>query len=284
MFRKKTSSSKKPKSSNKRYSAAWVICTCYGVLRNANTPYDTHPLKQDVLFIADLHLALGKVEITRRFLNFLQHRAAHASALYILGDLFDAWIGDDDNTPPNKAIKQALRTLKDSGSEIFLLQGNRDFLLGQQFCIESGVTLLDDYALIYLDGKPVLLTHGDLLCSDDLAYQAFRIKSRSNDWQQNVLSKPLWLRLLAARWYRFRSYFHKRGKTQEIMDVNQHTVIEALQKYGCYTLIHGHTHRPADHQLLIDGCPAQRIVLADWKKDSGEVLCWRDGNFSREML
>jgi len=241
-------------------------------------------LQPDILFIADLHLALGKADITRRFLNFLQHRAKQAAALYILGDLFDAWIGDDDNTPPNKTIKKALRTLKDGGTEIFLLQGNRDFLLGQQFCIESGVTLLDDYALIYLDGKPVLLTHGDLLCSDDLAYQSFRIKSRTNEWQDNVLSKPLWLRLLAARWYRFRSYFHKRGKTQEIMDVNPQTVIEALQKYGCSTLIHGHTHRPAEHELWFDDHAAQRIVLADWKPGSGEVLCWNGSNFVREAL
>lgn len=241
-------------------------------------------MKQDILFIADLHLALGKADITRRFLDFLQNRARQAAALYILGDLFDAWIGDDDNTPPNKTIKNALRALKDSGTEIFMLQGNRDFLLGQRFCIESGVTLLDDYALIYLDGKPVLLTHGDLLCSDDLAYQAFRLKSRSSEWQNNVLSKPLWLRLLAARWYRFRSYFHKRGKTSEIMDVNLQTVLEALHKYGCYTLIHGHTHRPGNHGFLVDGHLAQRLVLADWKQGSGEALCWNGSDFLREAL
>lgn len=241
-------------------------------------------LKQDILFIADLHLALGKPEITRRFHDFLRHRASRAAALYILGDLFDAWIGDDDHTPPNKAIKQALRELKDSGCEIFLLQGNRDFLLGQQFCIESGVTMLDDYALIYLDGKPVLLTHGDLLCSDDVAYQAFRVKSRSSAWQNNVLSKPLWLRLLAGRWYRFRSYFHKRGKKSEIMDVNQQTVLDVMQKYGCYTLIHGHTHRPDRHQLLLNGQAAERIVLADWKSHRGEALCWNGSEFSRETL
>lgn len=241
-------------------------------------------LNQDILFIADLHLALGKPEITRRFLDFLRQRGGRTAALYILGDLFDAWIGDDDNTPPNKSVKQALRELKESGCEIFLLQGNRDFLLGQQFCIESGVTMLDDYALIYLDGKPVLLTHGDLLCSDDVAYQAFRLKSRTSEWQNNVLSKPLWLRLLAARWYRFRSYFHKRGKTAEIMDVNPQTVLEALRKYGCYTLIHGHTHRPAEHQLLVDGHPAERIVLADWKRDRGEALCWNGREFVRQIF
>lgn len=231
-------------------------------------------MKQDILFISDLHISLEKTEITRRFLNFLEKRAVSAKALYILGDLFDAWIGDDDNTPPNKSIKKALRHLADSGTEIYLLQGNRDFLLGHDFCKETGITLLDDYAVIALNGNSILLTHGDLLCSDDLPYQAFRIKSHSTEWQKNVLSKPLWLRLLAARWYRFRSYFHKRNKTPEIMDVNQQTVRMVMQKYRCHTLVHGHTHRPALHEFEIDQRPAKRFVLADWKKDGAELLCW----------
>lgn len=241
-------------------------------------------MKQDILFISDLHLALEKAEITRRFLSFMQGRARDAKALYILGDLFDAWIGDDDNTPPNKTIKSALRELSASGTDIFLLQGNRDFLLGERFGRETGVRLLDEYATIDLGGTQVLLTHGDLLCSDDLPYQAFRIKAHSAEWQHYVLSKPLWLRLLAARWYRFRSYFHKRGKTQEIMDVNQNTVIEALQRHGCTVLIHGHTHRPADHHLTLNDQPALRIVLADWTRDSGETLCWNNGQFSRKAV
>ncbi len=241
-------------------------------------------MKQDILFISDLHLALEKTEITRRFLSFLQGRARDAKALYILGDLFDAWIGDDDNTPPNKTIKSALRELSASGTEIFLQQGNRDFLLGERFCRETGVQLLEEYATIELGDNKVLLTHGDLLCSDDLPYQAFRIKARSAEWQHGVLSKPLWLRLLAARWYRFRSYFHKRGKTQDIMDVNQRTVLESLQRYGCDTLIHGHTHRPADHRFMLDDKPALRIVLADWTRDHGEILCWNGGGFTREAV
>jgi len=241
-------------------------------------------LKKDLLFISDLHLALEKSEITRRFINFLRHRASQAQALYILGDLFDAWVGDDDNTPPNKAIKHALRELANSGTAIFLLQGNRDFLLGQRFCTETGITLLDEYAVIDLNGQPTLLTHGDLLCSDDLAYQAFRVKSHSHEWQQNVLSKPLLLRLLAARWYRFRSYFHKRHKTQEIMDVNPQTVLDVMQRYGCLTLIHGHTHRPADHEWIINGAVAKRLVLADWKQDAAEALCWNGTGFRRESV
>jgi len=241
-------------------------------------------LKQDILFISDLHIALEKTEITRRFLNFLNSRARQAQALYILGDLFDTWIGDDDNMPPNKTVKTALKALADSGTKILMLQGNRDFLLGQRFAEETGITLLDEYAVIELEGKLVLLTHGDLLCTDDLPYQAFRIKSHSPEWQQNVLSKPLWLRLLAARWYRLRSHFHKRRKTQDIMDVNQQTVKETMQHYQCHTLIHGHTHRPAIHDLTIDGHPAQRIVLADWKKDSAECLCWNGTKFQVERI
>ncbi|TCV80203.1 UDP-2,3-diacylglucosamine hydrolase [Methylomonas methanica] len=241
-------------------------------------------VKQDVLFISDLHLALEKPEITRRFLSFLQQRAIKAKSLYILGDLFDVWIGDDDNTRPIPAIKKALRQLADSGTEIFLLQGNRDFLLGQDFCKETGVRLLDEYATIELDGQRILLTHGDLLCSDDLAYQAFRIKSHSPEWQRNVLSKPLWLRLIAARWYRFRSYYHKRGKTLDIMDVNQDSVLESLRKYACYTLIHGHTHRPKLHEFTLDGLPAKRYVLADWKQDGAEILCWRNKHFETETV
>jgi len=241
-------------------------------------------LKTDILFISDLHLSLEKTGITRRFLAFLQGRAQAAKALYILGDLFDAWIGDDDNTPPNPAIKKALKQLSDTGTAIFLLQGNRDFLLGTDFCRETGISLLDEYAVIEIDGQPVLLTHGDLLCTDDLPYQAFRLKSHSPEWQRNVLSKPLLLRLLAARWYRFRSHFHKRGKTQEIMDVNQQTVLQVMQKYGCLTLIHGHTHRPARHEFMLEDKPAMRLVLADWKKDGAEILCRQNGDWQIEKI
>lgn len=241
-------------------------------------------MKQDLLFISDLHLALEKPEITRRFIDFLQQRAVAAKALYILGDLFDAWIGDDDNTPPNPTIKRALRQLTDSGAEVFLLQGNRDFLLGKAFCAETGIQLLEEYAVISLDGQPVLLTHGDLLCSDDLAYQAFRQKSHHPQWQQSVLSKPLFIRLLAARWYRFRSYFHKRNKTLEIMDVNQQTVIDVMRQFNCLTLIHGHTHRPAVHEFMLDGQQARRLVLAEWKRDGATVLCHNHGTWRVETI
>lgn len=273
MYPKPISSSKQLKLSNNRLNLGFVLKRAKPL-----------QLKTDLLFISDLHISLEKTEITRRFIQFLQHRARQAKRLYILGDLFDTWIGDDDNTPPNKTIKKALKALADSGTEIFLLQGNRDFLLGHRFCEETGVALLDEYAAIEISNHRVLLTHGDLLCTDDLPYQAFRIKSHNHEWQQNVLSKPLWLRLLAARWYRLRSYWHKRKKTQDIMDVNQQAVMASLQQYDCSILIHGHTHRPAFHELSIDGRTMQRIVLADWKKDSASCLCWNGQIFQTEQL
>ncbi|WP_349431638.1 UDP-2,3-diacylglucosamine diphosphatase [Methylomarinum sp. Ch1-1] len=241
-------------------------------------------MKQEIIFISDLHISLEKKAITRRFLAFLENRAVRAGALYILGDLFDAWIGDDDSTPPNKAIKKQLKQLTASGTAVYLQVGNRDFLLGRQFAEETGVRLLDDYHVIDLFGVQTLLTHGDLLCSDDIAYQQFRAKSRTTEWMADVLAKPLWLRLLAARWYRFRSHFHKRKKTQEIMDVNQQTVVDTMRRYRCKRLIHGHTHRPAVHDFDLDGCSAQRFVLADWKRQGADILCWTDEGYTIERL
>lgn len=241
-------------------------------------------MKQKTIFISDLHISLEKKEITQRFISFLQNQALTASAVYILGDLFDTWVGDDDNMPPNKKIKSELKKLTDSGVKVFLQQGNRDFLIGSQFAAETGITLLDDYAVIELNGVKTLLTHGDLLCTDDLPYQEFRTKSHTEEWQQNVLSKPLLLRLIVARWYRFRSFFHKRKKPQDIMDVSQQTVIDIMQQHSCSRLIHGHTHRPAIHDFEINGKPAQRFVLAEWKKDFAEMLCWDSKGYQVELV
>jgi UDP-2,3-diacylglucosamine hydrolase len=238
----------------------------------------------EILFISDLHLAWDKPEITHRFLKFLSTRAQKAQALYILGDLFDTWVGDDDFSPPTLKIREALKNLSSSGTQIYLQQGNRDFLLGNQFCTDTGITLLDDHVVIDLFGEPTLLMHGDLLCTDDLPYQAFRDKSRTAEWRHYVLSKPLFVRLLAARWYRIRSFFHKRKKSQEIMDVNQDTVVGTMTKYNCPRLIHGHTHRPKIHSFNINGKPAQRYVLAAWSKDTGEVLAWNHNGSQIEAL
>lgn len=241
-------------------------------------------MKQGILFISDLHIALEKPDITERFLLFLRNHAAKAEALYILGDLFDAWVGDDDLTPPTHKIRQQLKQVTDSGTPVYLQPGNRDFLLGQKFCQDTGVQLLDDYAVIDLFGTPTLLTHGDLLCTDDLPYQAFRLKSHTPEWKHSVLSKPLLLRLLMARWYRFRSYFHKRKKSQDIMDVNQDTVVHVMREHQCKRLIHGHTHRPAIHQFEINGRPAQRFVLAAWEKDAAKALHWGKEGYRIEII
>ena len=174
-------------------------------------------MKQTIFFISDIHLSLEKPAITKRFLDFLQYRAIHAHSIYILGDLFDVWVGDDDNTVFVNRIRSYLKQLTDTGVKVYLQVGNRDFLLGQKFCEQTGIFLLNDYAVIDLFDVPTLITHGDLLCTDDIAYQAFRVKARSETWQQNVLAKPLLLRLLVARWYRLRSFFHKRKKNQAII-------------------------------------------------------------------
>lgn len=225
-----------------------------------------------ILFLSDLHLSFDKPQITRHFIHFLHAKARQAKAIYILGDLFDVWVGDDDFTKPNAQIRHELKQLTNSGVKIYLQRGNRDFLIGQRFANETGVILLDDYAVIDLEGEQTLLTHGDLLCSDDLPYQAFRQKSRTLEWQQNVLSKPLWLRLIAARWYRLRSFLHKRKKTYDIMDVNQATVENVMKQHHCTRLIHGHTHRGASHEFMLNGQKVQRFVLSDWNNEGGSVL------------
>jgi len=241
-------------------------------------------IKKDILFISDLHIALGKPEITRRFLSFLKNQGSNAQAIYILGDLFDVWVGDDDFTPPNNLIRKALKQLTESGIPVFLQTGNRDFLLGQKFCRDTGVQLLEDYVVIDLFAVPTLLTHGDLLCTDDLPYQEFRVKSHTSEWKDSVLSKPLLIRLLVARWYRFRSYFHKRGKSLDIMDVNQDTVVKVMSRFNCLRLIHGHTHRPDIHHFEINGHPAQRHVLAAWENKYAQSLCWNSDGYRIENI
>ncbi|MEQ1560600.1 MAG: UDP-2,3-diacylglucosamine diphosphatase [Methyloglobulus sp.] len=241
-------------------------------------------MTKEILFISDLHLSWDKPEITRCFLAFLEHRAHKAAALYILGDLFDAWVGDDDSSPPYPKIREGLKRLTESGTKVSLQLGNRDFLLGEKFCLDTGVIMIPDPVVIDLFGEPTLLMHGDLLCTDDLPYQAFRSKSRTTEWRQRVLTKPLFIRLLAARWYRLRSYFHKRRKSQEIMDVNQDTVISTMLEHKCLRLIHGHTHKPDIHNFMINGNTAQRHVLEAWTKESGQTLVWDNNGYRIETL
>ena len=240
-------------------------------------------MRQESLFISDLHLTASRPEVVERFLHFCHQRVTGADRLYILGDLFDAYIGDDNNTWPFNAIKASLKRLTELGTRVFIQHGNRDFLLGERFAEQTGARFLKDYEVIDLYGTPALVTHGDLLCTDDIQYQAARLRVRAPEWKANALGKPLWMRQLYARWYRFKSGLDKGAKTREIMDVNPATVESVMREYGVSVLIHGHTHRPANHSLNVNGLSAQRIVLPEW--DGQEwLLCWTPRGLAKESL
>jgi UDP-2,3-diacylglucosamine hydrolase len=238
----------------------------------------------ETLFISDLHLSADRPGTVELFLRFLATRARSARQLYILGDLFDAWIGDDDDRPPGPAVRAGLRALTASGTECLLMHGNRDFLVGRTFARDTGCTLLRDPTRIDLDGTPTLLMHGDLLCTDDVAYQRFRRRMRNPLIQWMFLWKPLSSRRAVAADYRRKSGAATAMKPEGIMDVNLQTVRDYFRRHGVQTLIHGHTHRPADHRLTLDGREVSRRVLAEWHADRAEVLVYADGRFLREPL
>ena len=215
-------------------------------------------------FIADLHLAQNRPDITACFLSFLKNDAPKAQALYILGDLFEYWVGDDDDSPFIATISQAIKALSELGCKIYFIHGNRDFLLGKRFAKQSGMQLLPEITLIDLYGKPVIIMHGDTLCTRDLSYQAFRKKSRSWWWQAIIKSLPLSVRRKIANNYRDQSATATAMKSQDIMDVTKSEVIHCLEQYQSQILIHGHTHRPAIHDVEANKQQAQRIVLGDW--------------------
>ncbi len=225
-----------------------------------------------LLFISDLHLAAQRPETVRLFLRFLEEQAATAQALYILGDLFDAWIGDDFQAPPIPQIQDAMRALSRQGCNIYLMHGNRDFLLGEAFAQASGCTLLDDPTSIDLQGTPTLLMHGDQLCTDDVEYQKARQLLRNPAFIEDFLSRSIPERIQLAQEYRQRSGEAVSNKPADIMDVNQQAVEQYMKERGTTRLIHGHTHRPGTHQFELNGQPAQRIVLPEWHSDSGGYL------------
>ncbi len=228
------------------------------------------------LFISDLHLDPARPEITRLFGDFIDGEARSAEALYILGDLFEAWVGDDDPSETGAFVAQKLKALADSGVPVSFIHGNRDFLLGEQYARRAGMTLLADPSAITLYGKPVLLMHGDTLCTDDVAYQQFRAQTRDPAWQAQFLSQPLAARLAFAQQARAASQARQgelrdAGTMETITDVSPSTVMETFAQHGIDTIIHGHTHRPAVHELDVDGKPCRRIVLGDWYTQ-GSVL------------
>jgi UDP-2,3-diacylglucosamine hydrolase len=230
------------------------------------------------LFISDLHLDPARPDITGQALDFLGREAQGADALYILGDLFEAWVGDDDPEPEKRRVIEALRRLAEGGLPCHFMHGNRDFLVGDGFAAASGCRLLADPTVVEIHGTPVLLMHGDTLCTDDHDYQAFRRMVRNPDWQRVMLARPLPERLALARHLRETSAVSMAGKPVEIMDVNQDAVIAAMREHGVYTLLHGHTHRPAVHRFELDGRDALRIVLGDWYTQ-GSVLVWDADGF-----
>ncbi|MBD2839061.1 UDP-2,3-diacylglucosamine diphosphatase [Pseudomonas sp. JM0905a] len=219
-----------------------------------------------ILLISDLHLEEERPDITRAFLHFLQTRAPQAEALYILGDFFEAWIGDDAMTPFQHSIAQALRKLADGGTRIFLMHGNRDFMIGSAFCREAGCTLLKDPSLVQMNGEPVLLMHGDSLCTHDEAYMRLRKWLRNPASLFILRNLPLTTRHKLARKLRKESRMQTPQKAAEITDVTPEEIPRILRQHGVRTLIHGHTHRPATHELDLDGQPARRIVLGDWDR------------------
>lgn len=216
------------------------------------------------LFISDLHLHPERPHLTRAFFHFLHTRAQGAQALYILGDFFDAWIGDDDDTPLNAEVAAELKSLSNAGTRIFLMHGNRDFLLGETFAASAGAELLADGSVIDLYSTPTLLMHGDSLCTGDKDYIAFRQQVRSPQWQQQILAQPLAARRALAAQLREKSQEMNSLKAEDIMDVTEAEVVRVMSEAHVTRLIHGHTHRPARHHLTINSQPAERIVLGDW--------------------
>lgn len=248
-------------------------------------PNNGDPLRHLVtaFFVSDLHLDASRPEASDAFCRFLQREAVNGSSLYILGDLFEYWIGDDEPDGLSQRVVNALRNLSDSGTRCYVMHGNRDFLLGSSFVEATGATLLFDPTLIYAGGQSVLISHGDALCTDDLSYQRFRRIVRNPTVQKLYLALPRSTRRRLADRARTRSRQDTRAKAPEIMDVNQQAVERILGDYAVTTLLHGHTHRPGIHRFSANGADLTRIVLGDWYQQ-GSVLRWDESGPQLQTL
>lgn len=222
-------------------------------------------------FISDLHLSPELPRISAGFFKLLE-AARGADALYVLGDLFEVWVGDDNPDAYNQSIVAAFRALTDAGTRLYFLHGNRDFLLGPAFAEATGGTLLPAEQVIDCYGRKILVMHGDQLCTLDEKYMAFRAQSRDPAWQQMMLEKPLDQRLMIASMWRMQSKANNANKPENIMDVTPADVLRALEESGVQTLLHGHTHRPAVHDLTVAGQAARRVVLGDWREEEGTAV------------
>lgn len=233
------------------------------------------------LFVADLHLSPATPEISERFERFLAGPASQARRLFILGDLFEAWAGDDDLADPfNARIVQALRAAAAQGAALYFLPGNRDFLVGEDFAAATGCTLLPDPYPCEIAGKRALLTHGDLLCTEDADYQRFRAEVHSPAWREAFLALPLTERKRRIAKLRAQSEAEKQTKPAALMDVAAATVVAWLADSGAELLIHGHTHRQGHHALTVAGHRRERWVLGDWQPDHGNALIGKDNELA----
>lgn len=226
-----------------------------------------------ILFISDLHLDADAPAIAEQFLEFLGNEATGADALYILGDLFESWVGDDDPNPHFAGIKRHIRILADTGVPVFFMHGNRDFMIGEAFAAETGVEILNDPHVIKIQGEQVLLSHGDAYCTDDVEYQAIRKMTRDPQWKAMMLAKSVEERLAFAAQARATSLAHGGAANEEILDVNAGAIEQAMTEAGVTLMLHGHTHRPAIHDITVGGQPSKRIVLGDWY-EQGSVVRW----------
>jgi len=225
------------------------------------------------IFVSDLHLCPSRPALTGIFFDLLRGIAAKADALYILGDLFEFWAGDDDETEFNQSVVHALRAFSDCGIALYLMHGNRDFLIGERFAASTGATLLLDPTIIDLYGTKTILLHGDTLCTDDLKYMAFRAKVREPAYQRQFLSQSLAARKQIIAGLRAENAGEKQLKSEAIMDVAPATVEAVFRDHGYPRMIHGHTHRPALHTLAVDGHACERWVLADWYTSGSYLVC-----------
>ena len=231
------------------------------------------------LFVSDLHLSDDTPDIEAAFIGLLKQEPS-LDSLIMLGDVFEAWVGDDDDSPLADRIRLALRALADSGAEILFNRGNRDFMLGEQFASDIGGTLLPDQTVLQVAGQPTLVMHGDTLCTDDLDYQQFRQLVHSPEWQAEMMAKSLDERRELARQLRSMSIDAGSNKPEDIMDVNQSAVSAAMRDAGVAIMVHGHTHRPDRHQ-----CDAgERIVLGDWTAQAGWLLREQGSELSLERF
>lgn len=235
-------------------------------------------------FISDLHLRQPGEALHGILQRFLAGAAREAPRLYVLGDLFEAWIGDDAGDPLGEALAAEFAALAEQGVALFFLPGNRDFLVGEDWCRRAGITPLPDPCVVELGGVSTLLSHGDRYCIDDTAYQAFRQQVRDPEWQRQFLALPVPARIAYARQAREQSAQHQQATSMELMDVNAAAIEQVLGLYGVERMIHGHTHRPARHLHAINGREVERWVIADWREHGETLVVADDGSVSRKPL